>query len=153
MGQVVAFDVVRPDLGVARLLALIASATYRQSWTRADLDRLHPPKGFVLSDADQRLGLVLVSLASDDADILDIGIAPPARGQGLGGQLLAATEQSAKRFGAGRLVLEVAETNIAAQRLYARGGYREVGRRRDYYRRPDGSREDALVLSRTLSAL
>ena len=36
--------------------------------------------------------------------------------------------------------------NAAARALYARAGFAEVGRRRGYYQRPDGRREDALVL-------
>ena len=46
--------------------------------------------------------------------------------------------------------LEVAADNAAAQALYARAGFAESGRRRGYYRRPDGSGLDALVMQRAL---
>jgi ribosomal-protein-alanine N-acetyltransferase len=41
--------------------------------------------------------------------------------------------------------LEVRETNAPARALYAAQGFREVGRRAQYYRRPV---EDAIVLRR-----
>ena len=45
----------------------------------------------------------------------------------------------------GAILLEVRESNAAARGLYARFGFREVGRRSAYYHRPV---EDALVLRR-----
>ena len=47
------------------------------------------------------------------------------------------------------LYLEARESNHAARALYARFGFREIGRRRGYYRKPT---EDALVLSLDLGA-
>jgi ribosomal-protein-alanine N-acetyltransferase len=44
----------------------------------------------------------------------------------------------------------VAEGNAAARALYARAGYRECGRRKGYYQRPDGSRDDAVVMEKPL---
>ena len=49
-----------------------------------------------------------------------------------------------------RMFLEVALDNIPARQLYARAGYSLVGRRKGYYRRPDGSRMDALILFKSL---
>jgi len=47
------------------------------------------------------------------------------------------------------LYLEVRDSNVAARALYASRGFAEIGRRRDYYRRP---REDALVLRLSIPA-
>jgi ribosomal-protein-alanine N-acetyltransferase len=51
--------------------------------------------------------------------------------------------------GVRRLHLEVAEDNLAGQALYQGLGFREVRRRRDYYRRADGRAVAALVLARS----
>jgi ribosomal-protein-alanine N-acetyltransferase len=51
------------------------------------------------------------------------------------------------RRGVANAYLEVRESNKAARRLYESRGFREIGRRERYYRRPV---EDALVLRRTL---
>jgi len=58
----------------------------------------------------------------------------------------------AAALGAERMFLEVAEGNVAARALYARAGFSEAGRRRGYYSRNDGSREDALVLALNFTA-
>jgi ribosomal-protein-alanine N-acetyltransferase len=55
--------------------------------------------------------------------------------------------QEAGRRGAGALFLEVAGANAAARALYARMGFRDVGRRRRYY--ADGT--DALVMRAALN--
>jgi ribosomal-protein-alanine N-acetyltransferase len=52
--------------------------------------------------------------------------------------------------GATRLFLEVADDNAAALALYARAGFSEAGRRPGYYARPDGGRQDALILALNL---
>ncbi|HEY1152975.1 MAG TPA: ribosomal-protein-alanine N-acetyltransferase RimI, partial [Pseudolabrys sp.] len=52
-------------------------------------------------------------------------------------------------IGVTAVFLEVSENNAAARRLYARAGFREVGRRPNYYRDADGTTH-ALVLRRDL---
>lgn len=91
------------------------------------------------------VGFALVRAASDEAEILSIGVLPGWRGRGIGAQLLQEVLVDVRRRGAGRLFLEVGETNIAAQRLYGKAGFVQVGRRQDYYRVGD-RRESALVL-------
>ena len=92
-------------------------------------------------------GLVLGRVAADEAEILTLGVAPPARRGGMARALLAAAEAHAARLGAASMFLEVAEANLAARGLYGAAGYAPVGRRRRYY--PDGG--DALVLRRALA--
>ena len=50
---------------------------------------------------------------------------------------------SLKELGSRCLTLEVRDSNGPARALYAKLGFREIGRRRGYYRDP---REDALIL-------
>jgi RimJ/RimL family protein N-acetyltransferase len=56
-------------------------------------------------------------------------VAPAARGRGLTGQFLKARADWARRSGAARLELEVAESNSAAQALYQRFGFVPTGER------------------------
>ncbi len=51
------------------------------------------------------------------------------------------------RKGVKAAFLEVRESNAAARGLYGSRGFREIGRRKNYYRRPV---EDALVMRRIL---
>lgn len=84
----------------------------------------------------------------DEAWVQTVAVAPAAQGQGLGALLLGALLTEARRRRATQVVLEVAADNEAAQRLYARAGFRRTGVRRGYYQ-PSGT--DALVM--TLSPL
>lgn len=95
-------------------------------------------------------GLALLRSAAEESEILSIGVAPEARGRGLGGALLAAAMAAARADGATALFLEVAADNAPALALYRRFGLGEVGRRRGYYRRGD-RRIDALVMTRGLT--
>lgn len=84
---------------------------------------------------------------ADQAHINNLAVRPELRGRGLGLQMLEAVIVEAQRLGAGSLALEVRRSNIAAQRLYKRAGFREDGVRKSYYTQPV---EDALLLVKTL---
>ena len=96
-------------------------------------------------------GFILIRVVADEAEILTLAVRPAARREGLGARLVEAAVVRAAARGAERMFLEVAEDNVAARALYARTGFVEAGRRRGYYARADGSREDALVLSLNFS--
>lgn len=86
----------------------------------------------------------------DEAELFQIATAPEYQKQGLGKQMLTAFEQSAKAHGCTRAFLEVAQSNVAAQRLYTTSGWSLNGRRKSYYKCEDGSFEDALLMSKGL---
>ena len=58
--------------------------------------------------------------------------------------------RAARRGGAKRIFLEVAEDNAAGLALYRKLGFVEAGRRKRYYERPGNARVDALTLVLTL---
>jgi len=58
--------------------------------------------------------------------LYDILVDPARRGQGVGRTLLEATLAALKARGAPRVVLYTAERNDAAQRLFARAGFRRT---------------------------
>lgn len=84
----------------------------------------------------------------DELEIFDIVVAAPWRRQGLGRSLLqhAATSLVPPPR---RLLVEVAQDNVAALALYRASGFEQVGRRRGYYPRARGAAVDALVLAWT----
>jgi ribosomal-protein-alanine N-acetyltransferase len=84
---------------------------------------------------------------ADQAHINNLAVRPELRGRGLGLQMLEAVVAEARRLGAESLALEVRRSNVAAQRLYKRAGFRENGVRKSYYTQPV---EDALLLIKTL---
>ena len=61
------------------------------------------------------------------------------------------TDTKRDRFADFLTVQSLWDTQMAQRALYARAGFSEAGRRRGYYARTDGSREDALVLALNFS--
>jgi ribosomal-protein-alanine N-acetyltransferase len=91
--------------------------------------------------------MLLARVTADEAEILTLAVAPPARRGGIGAALLASAMQRAAAAGAVAMFLEVASGNLPAQSLYEKAGFVRVGRRARYY--PNGG--DALVLRADLT--
>lgn len=96
------------------------------------------------------LGFALGRSTTDECELLSLAVADGQRGRGIGGALLAATLERARRDNVSRVFLEVAEDNEIARRLYDNFGFRPVGRRPSYYRRPHGGAMAALTYSVSL---
>ena len=71
---------------------------------------------------------------------------PARRGAGLGRQILEKHLENLERGGARLVFLEVADDNEAALKLYGREGFKEIGRRENYYQRANGERRAAINL-------
>jgi [ribosomal protein S18]-alanine N-acetyltransferase len=99
----------------------------------------------VLSDQSRICGYAIVSMAMDEAHLLNLCIAPEQRRQGLAILLLEHVINEVCMAGMDRLFLEVRPSNRAAVALYRRYGFRIIGRRPGYYPDHDG-REDATVM-------
>lgn len=99
---------------------------------------------------DALAGYAIVMRAPDEAHLLNLGVAAPYQGRGLGRSLLEWLAGDAARRGARAMLLEVRPSNLRALRLYETAGFERIGLRRAYYPAHEGSREDALVLKRVL---
>lgn len=86
-------------------------------------------------------------LLEDEANLMNIAIAPAWQGLGLGERLLRATLAEMQARGAAVCTLEVRVGNARAQALYRRLGFEVTGRRQRYYR---DNGEDALLMARAL---
>lgn len=74
------------------------------------------------------LGVVLVARRGWTSRIAAMGLAPEARGQGLGRRLLGAAVEEARARGERAVYLEVIEQNTPAVRLYTSFGFRALRR-------------------------
>jgi ribosomal-protein-alanine N-acetyltransferase len=114
-------------------------------WTPAEFaGLLAHPGSFLLHERD---GFLLGRAAAGEAELLTLAVAATARRRGMGRRLVLAFLAESARRGAMSAFLEVAATNAAAIALYRATGFAEAGRRRAYYRGPDGDRIDAVVMS------
>lgn len=101
---------------------------------------------WVVQHESRIIGYFLMSIAADEAHVLNICIDPAFQGRGLGRQLLRALVRVARGRNAERVFLEVRPSNAGAIALYHSEGFNEIGRRPRYYPARDG-REDALVMA------
>jgi [ribosomal protein S18]-alanine N-acetyltransferase len=129
----------------------IEQRAYPFPWTRGifrDCLRAGYP-AWVLDDAGAILGYGVLSIAADEAHVLNLCTAPENQGQGHGRRLLRTLVQQARGRGARRLFLEVRPSNPHAMALYHAEGFNEIGRRPRYYPAHHG-REDAIVMAMEL---
>src|SRR4051812_2953904 len=95
----------------------------------------------------------VLMLAPGEAQLLNLSVVPDARRIGLGRELLVQFMEDARARNAEQIFLEVRVSNFPAIRLYQSAGFVAIARRDRYYpARPDGSREDALVMRCELAA-
>ena len=127
----------------------IEQRAYEFPWTqgvfRDCLLANHPAWVLVESDGTI-LGYAVLSVAADEAHVLNLCTSPDVQGRGHGRRLLRAILQLARGRGAQRVFLEVRPSNKPAIALYHDEGFNEIGRRPRYYPARDG-REDALVMA------
>ena len=90
-------------------------------------------------------GFVVWRVVADEAEIITIGVHPDARKTGIASAMLAIIEADAKKRGATKMFLEVAENNYPARALYQHNGYVQIGIRPKYY---DGI--DAILMEKQL---
>jgi [ribosomal protein S18]-alanine N-acetyltransferase len=101
-----------------------------------------------VAECDQRIsGLIVFRKMADEAEILNLAVEVSRRRQGIGWLLVQSAIAECKAAAVKTIFLEVRASNERARRLYARAGFKEGGRRREYYREPT---EDALVLKHTI---
>lgn len=82
-------------------------------------------------------------LLVDELHIANIAVAPQYRRLGLGRRMLTHVLMQAAMDGAKRATLELRASNDAARSLYEEMGFRQVGRRKHYYR---DNAEDAILM-------
>ena len=123
--------------------------TMPRPWSSQEFaDLLANPHVFaVLRPQAFALGRVI----ADEVELLTIATDPDARRKGLGRTCLQEFEITAKHRGARTGFLEVAANNFAAIALYQSQGWAITGTRPAYYQHPDGTREDAQILSKSLA--
>lgn len=85
--------------------------------------------------------------AVDDIHITDIVVKKNFRGQKIGSILLEQLISLAKKQNITSITLEVNSTNIPAQNLYEKFGFKKVGLRKKYYNNID----DAIIMTKDLN--
>ncbi len=79
-------------------------------------------------------GLLLCSEIAGEMEILTLCTHPNARRQGVADTFLTLLKTYARERSVTRIFLEVSVLNTAAQKLYEKHGFSEIGRRKNYYK-------------------
>lgn len=100
---------------------------------------------------DKIVGFVMAQCVLDEAEILTIAVERDAQRQGLARQLIQALHKRLGERGTSRVMLDVAEDNLAAISLYISSGYQKDGLREKYYSRQGGPDVDAILMSKSFA--
>lgn len=127
---------------------------FGEAWSRSQLAGILPMGGVSLSlarepDEDRVIGFSLVRSVADESELLLIAVMPTHHRRGVGRRLLEEFLERARNDRIARAHLEVRDGNPAVS-MYEDAGFFAVGRRRNYYHAPDGTRFDAITLAREL---
>jgi ribosomal-protein-alanine N-acetyltransferase len=137
------------------VMAIMAEAfdpAFGEAWTAPQCSGILILPGVWMTLADLRgapAGFTIARVVADEAELLLLAVRDGARRQGVGRALLHAFCEDAGRRGATRLHLEMRDGNAAAA-MYRGAGFKQVGRRPNYYRGADADCFDAITLSRQL---
>ena len=128
---------------VSQLEAASFSTPWSENSIRSELE--NPWAIWLVARDDATLaGYIGVQYGPDGGDILTIATDPACRGRGVAKALILHMVQLLREKDLSWLTLEVRPSNHAALSLYESMGFRQVGRRKNYYRSPV---EDALLLT------
>ena len=120
----------------------------RDAWSaRAfrELVSLPSNSAFGIADKQTLHALLLVQFTDPELEILTIATVPEARRQGFAKLLIAHAEQ---KFRPEKSMLDVAADNLGAIAFYNSLGFSEDARRKGYYKRLEGQRIDAILMSK-----
>jgi len=130
---------------VPAILAIERQAPAAAHWTSDQYNKLLNNEGgivLVAEEADQLCGFLCAKAVAGEWEIENVVVAAESLRRGIANKLLPELIQRAQNGGTSAILLEVRESNLPARRLYEKHGFREVGRRRGYYRDPV---EDAIL--------
>ena len=135
-----------------RVMEAAFGRKYGEAWTRSQcagiLTRTGVSLFLALEDkSGSVVGFSLFRSVADESELLLLAVSPGRHREGIGTRLLDHFMNHARSAGARRIHLEVRDGNPAID-MYRSAGFIPVGRRRNYYHAPDGSRFDAITLAR-----
>ena len=102
----------------------------------------------VAKDDEKVVGFAMCWFIMDECHIGNIAVTPPYRKQGVASLLLDELLSKCKEHGTTYILLEVRASNVPAQNLYKKYGFEEVVVRKKYYKNPDNTYEDAIIMSK-----
>lgn len=122
---------------------------FKDAWSMEMLADLFLSNGFyglVAVENDKICGYVAIKYVLDEGEINIVATNYESRRKGVATLLLESAEKELLLKGVKKLFLEVRRSNLNAQALYEKCGYKYVAVRQNYYQ----GEEDALIMSKIL---
>ncbi len=147
--MVALYPVVIEDMRIEDIPAvqLVENASFPLPWPanafRHELTQNKNAHYLVAKEGDHIVGYAGLWLSLDEAHITTFAVLPEYRRRKIGERMLLSIFERAERLGAEWLTLEVRASNLPAQRLYEKYGFRPAGIRRRYY---SDNNEDAIIM-------
>ena len=130
---------------VAELERICFSTPWSRNMLAEELENALSAFLVALDDGDNVVGYAGLQVILDEGSITNVAVRPDCRRQGIAGKLLQVFLDFARGNHLAFLTLEVRASNYDAIALYGSRGFREAGRRKNYYERP---REDAIIMTK-----
>jgi len=124
----------------------IERSSFEFPWAEEDFIRCLRQRnciGMVAEHDDRVVGFMIYELHKNRIHVLNFAVAPDAQRCGVGSQMIAKLIAKLSAQRRSRIVLEVRETNLAAQLFFRENGFRAVSVLRAYY---EDTPEDAYMM-------
>ena len=125
------------------IMAIERQAAGAAHWSEKEYGRILTTDLLMLAETEGEVAaFICAKHAAGEWELENIAVAPAFQRRGVAGKLLKVLIDHMRQNHASTVFLEVRESNLPARRFYEKQGFNEVGRRRQYYHRPD---EDAVL--------
>ncbi|SFB06535.1 ribosomal protein S18-alanine N-acetyltransferase [Clostridium frigidicarnis] len=124
----------------------ISKLSFKIPWSRESIEKelKNPFSKYVLAKVDNEIiGFGGMWFIVDEGHITNIAVHSKFRGLGIGSALLSSLINICKECNGVAMTLEVRFSNIAAQALYSKFGFKNEGVRKKYY---SDNGEDAIIM-------
>jgi [ribosomal protein S18]-alanine N-acetyltransferase len=150
-------NISKVDVSFSRLMSEIHAGSFKgefdKAWSQNEIKTLFTIQnthGYVVELDDMPIGFTIIREMIDEAEIITFCILPKYCRNGYAMVLLEWIIKDLQSNSFKRLFLEVRENNVAAIRLYTKGAFHIVGRRKGYYQNSVHQKIDALVMHHDL---
>ncbi len=131
-------------------IARLERLCFSDPWSKRSFDeelkhRFSIP--LVVKSGTKVIGYTCLWHIDGQMEIANFAVSPEFRRKGIGRMMMERVLSEAKKRGCTSVMLSVRESNLSALNLYAKSGFVEVDRRKNYYRLPT---EDAIIMVKNL---
>ena len=142
------YTIVPMDRGHISQMAELERQCFSAPWSEEMLaeELYNPQASFIVAQRGdgEVLGYAGLHVVLDEGYVANVAVRPDCRQQGIASALLGVFLRFARANGLAFLTLEVRASNDPAIQLYMKHGFTQVGRRKNYYTKPD---EDAILMT------